>query len=241
MSVGFGSRLRLWWRARDLRFPRVQGSPSPGHRAWCPQRARGLEPVSSPPRARTRTLRSVEVPPRVEQLFPPGPPSARPAGLRSTRDGSGGWSTRAATSGATRACSRARCARCANRTVSVRVCVRVCVRAFLPSEVCTRVCMRVLSLCHFLYYRPQTKLAKVMFSQVSVCPQVGGQGNVFTPPPRKTHNPRADTPGQTPPVQYVLGYTYPSPADTTGYGQQAGGTYPTGMHPCSPYFSTPCI
>ena len=30
MFVGFGSRLRRWWRARDLRFPRVQGWPPPG-------------------------------------------------------------------------------------------------------------------------------------------------------------------------------------------------------------------
>ena len=70
--------------------------------------------------------RLVEVPPWVELLSPSGPPPARPAAPRSTRGGSGGWSTRAATSGATPACSRAKCARCANRTVSVRVCVRVC-------------------------------------------------------------------------------------------------------------------
>ena len=49
------------------------------------------------------------------------------------------------------------------------------------------------------FYCPQTKFAKVMFSQVSVCP----------PPGRHT-----------------------PPADTTGYGQQAGGTHPTGMHSC---------
>ena len=36
------------------------------------------------------------------------------------------------------------------------------------------------------FYRPQTKFAKVMLSQVSVCPQGGGvPGQV--PPPRQVH------------------------------------------------------
>ena len=30
----------------------------------------------------------------------------------------------------------------------------------------------------------------------------------------------------------------PPPQSTTGYGQQAGGTHPTGMHSCSKYFKT---
>ena len=55
-----------------------------------------------------------------------------------------------------------------------------------------------------LNYLPQMKFAKVMFSQVSVCPW-GGR-----PPP-----------GQSPPTQCML-----------GYGQQAGGTHPTGMQSC---------
>ena len=38
--------------------------------------------------------------------------------------------------------------------------------------------------------------------------------------PRQTH-PQADTPGQTSPAQCML-----------AYGQQAGGTHPTGMHSC---------
>ena len=78
-----------------------------------------------------------------------------------------------------------------------------------------------------------------MFSQVYVCPRgCLPRGDV------------ADTPaGQTPhwkdvplsqcmlgytsphPGQCMLGYT-PLPADTTGYGQQAGGSHPTGMHSC---------
>ena len=71
------------------------------------------------------------------------------------------------------------------------------------------------------FYHPQTKFAKVMFSQTS------GSGG-------------AHPPGQTPPAQRMLGYTplpnacwdTPPLMDTTGCGQQAGGTHPTGMHSC---------
>ena len=68
------------------------------------------------------------------------------------------------------------------------------------------------------------------------------QGNIFTPvcqsfcsrgsatPPEQTplwaNTPQADTPGQTPLLQCML-----------GYGQQVGGTHPTGMHSC---FSNIC-
>ena len=31
--------------------------------------------------------------------------------------------------------------------------------------------------------------------------------------------------------QHAMGQTH-TPSDTMGYGQQAGGTYPTGMHTC---------
>ena len=67
---------------------------------------------------------------------------------------------------------------------------------------------------HSHLYRPQTKFAKVMFSQVSVCPQEGCLPHCmlgYTPQTRGRH----------PPVQCML-----------GYGQQAGGTHPTGMHSC---------
>ena len=106
-------------------------------------------------------------------------------------------------------------------------------------------------------YHPQTKFMKVMFSKVSVCPQGGvsaplhagihpprtrdrhPQDQRQTPrgpevdipplaryplgryPPRQTP-PWADTPRQTPPCQSML-----------GYGQQEGGTHPTGMHSCN--------
>ena len=74
-------------------------------------------------------------------------------------------------------------------------------------------------------YHPQTKFAKVMFSQVSVCPQGGS-----APLHAQMHTPR-----QTPPAPLgrhpsLLG-RHPSPEQCMlGYGQQAGGTHPTGMH-----------
>ena len=44
-----------------------------------------------------------------------------------------------------------------------------------------------------IYYRPQTRFAKVMFSQVSVCPQ-GGAGGVCAPMHVGIHPPWAGTP-----------------------------------------------
>ena len=62
-----------------------------------------------------------------------------------------------------------------------------------------------------------------MFSHVSVCPQEGGSTWAGIDPPGRyplgKYTPRADTP--TPRPQYML-----------GYGQQADGTHPTGMHSC---------
>ena len=90
------------------------------------------------------------------------------------------------------------------------------------------------------HYRPQTKFAKVMFSQVSVCPQ--GRGVCHTPLGR--HSPRQTPPlgrpyplcrhppGQTPPAQCTL-----------GYGEQAGGTHLTGMlsfMKCFLFYSCQC-
>ena len=82
-------------------------------------------------------------------------------------------------------------------------------------------------LCHSLslnyFYRPQTKFAKVMFLHVSVCPRVGGvPGQV---PPGQVHPPWAGTSPRA-------GTLFP-PQCMLGYGQQAGGTHPTGMYSCS--------
>ena len=112
---------------------------------------------------------------------------------------------------------------------------------------------------HFVTAR-KTKFAKVMFSQVSVCPQEGGclphcmLG--YTPsgpeadaplgpgpppgpdPPQSRHPPPgADTPwDQTPPSRHPPGPDPPGtrqpppPVHAGRYGQQAVGRHPTGMH-----------
>ena len=60
-----------------------------------------------------------------------------------------------------------------------------------------------------VYYRPQTKFAKVMFLHLSVSHSVHRGG-----------------------LHRGLGRPPPPPSDTTGYSQRAGGTYPTEMHSC---------
>ena len=57
---------------------------------------------------------------------------------------------------------------------------------------------------------------------ITACKRSLGQDNVFTPPGQ---TPQADTPLQTPPWADTH-------SDTTGYGQQACGMHPTGMHTC---------
>ena len=69
-----------------------------------------------------------------------------------------------------------------------------------------------------------------MFLHVPVCPQGGGTGVPVqvppwagTPPPGQVH-----PPGKVPPWQ-----VHPPGAVHAGrYGQQAGGTHPTGMNSC---------
>ena len=69
---------------------------------------------------------------------------------------------------------------------------------------------------------------------------LGRQPCVDTPlgRPPWADTPWADTPGQTPllgrhpPRPVHAGDTHSLLLDTTGYGQQAGGTHPTGMHSC---------
>ena len=88
------------------------------------------------------------------------------------------------------------------------------------------------------YYRPQRSYSKVMFLHLSVILFTGGvsassPGQVpWADTPLGRHPLWADTPtpGQTPPAQYILIHT-PSQC-MLGYGQQAGGTHPTGMHSC---------
>ena len=103
-----------------------------------------------------------------------------------------------------------------------------------------------------------------MFSRVSVCPLGGGGVCLWSGGVYHTHT-RADTPwvdtplpsacwDTHPPSQCMLGYTHPcqvhagihTPLPSAcwnkpptqcmlGYGQQAGGTHPTGMHSCLKY------
>ena len=120
------------------------------------------------------------------------------------------------------------------------------------------------SLRQKVYYCPLTKFAKVMFLHLSVSHSVhGGQCLPqymlgYTPTTSKAdtpwsrHLPGADTPQeQTPPrsrppprEQTPQGADTPPPKEQTPpctvhagrYGQQAGGTHPTGMHTCLIYF-----
>ena len=106
-------------------------------------------------------------------------------------------------------------------------------------------------------YRPQTKFVKVMF-----CLSTGGVSAPLhagihplgpeADTPLGRHPPGRHPLGRHPPARCMLGYTPPqssacwdthSPAQCMlgytplaqcmlGYGQQAGGTHPTGMHSC---------
>ena len=74
---------------------------------------------------------------------------------------------------------------------------------------------------------------KVMFSQLSICPQGGGVGLCQRPPPyplpsRQRSSPRTETPSfqnRDRPTEYLVATT------------AAGGTYPTGMHACLMFVS----
>ena len=66
------------------------------------------------------------------------------------------------------------------------------------------------------FYRPQTKFAKVMFSQVSVCPQGGRAWHACPPvthvPPRHAHTPRYKCPSRYAcPLQHPWACMLPSP------------------------------
>ena len=96
-------------------------------------------------------------------------------------------------------------------------------------------------------YRPQRKFAKVMFSQVSVCPQRGCVPHCMLgyhqplepgrqPPGPGIPQEQAPSPGPgTPPrTRHPPGPGTPPPGtEHTGrYGQKANGMHPTGMHSC---------
>ena len=82
--------------------------------------------------------------------------------------------------------------------------------------------IRTLWIPLIFFYRPQRSCGKVMFLHLSVLRGVWAD----TPLGRYTHL-WADPPGQTPP-----GQTSPPVQCMLGYGQQAGGTHPTGIQSC---------
>ena len=111
----------------------------------------------------------------------------------------------------------------------------------------------------YVYYRPQTKFAKVMFLQVSVCPQGGmhGRGTCMAgghawqgacmtggmcgtgacmAGERGVHGGGVCMAGGHAwwGCAWQGGHTWwgACMADTTRYSQWAGGTHPTGMHSC---------
>ena len=71
-----------------------------------------------------------------------------------------------------------------------------------------------------------------MFLQLSVILFTGGESTWAGTPPGQVHPPAGATPwaGTLPPGRYT------PPAMKFGYGQQAGGTHPTGMHSCYKYY-----
>ena len=95
--------------------------------------------------------------------------------------------------------------------------------------------------------RPQTKFAKVMFLHMSVILSTGGRvcpsacwdahppGPEAGTPPQDQRQTPPQTRGRLPPDQRQN----PSPTGAVHagrYGQQVGGTHPTGMHSCSVWF-----
>ena len=59
----------------------------------------------------------------------------------------------------------------------------------------------------------------------------------WTGTPRQVHPPGRHTPWQVhPPGRTPWSVTPPGPQCMVGYGQQVGGTHPTGMHTCLSYF-----
>ena len=78
------------------------------------------------------------------------------------------------------------------------------------------------------HYRQQRSWGKVMFLHVSVILFTVGRGDWEPPrqtPPLGRHPPSADTPADIPPPWADI----PLAQCMLGYGQQTGGTHPTGM------------
>ena len=79
-----------------------------------------------------------------------------------------------------------------------------------------------------------------MFSQVPVCPHRGVSAPLpagIHPPDQRQTPPGADTP-PGPEADTPLGPDTPPAVHAVRYGQQAGGTHPTGMHTCFKIFNS---
>ena len=91
--------------------------------------------------------------------------------------------------------------------------------------------------CVCPHYRPETRFPKVMLLHLSVSHSVhGGRGVPGQVPPGQWGSTWAGTPGRyTPPPlgRYTPKQVPPLPQQCMlAYGQQAGGTHPTGMLSC---------
>ena len=78
------------------------------------------------------------------------------------------------------------------------------------------------------YYRPQTKFAKVMFLHLSVSHFVHRVGGGSASGGRSSSGGSVSREGGLHPG----GGQTPLPSATTGYGQRASGTHPTGIYSC---------
>ena len=83
------------------------------------------------------------------------------------------------------------------------------------------------------HYRPQRSWGKVMFLHVSVILFTVGRGDWEDNPLGRHPPPSADTPANIPPPWADI----PVAQCMLGYGQQTGGTHPTGMQSCFVEFS----
>ena len=98
------------------------------------------------------------------------------------------------------------------------------------------------------FYRPQRSCGKVMFLHLSVIlftevachTPLGRHTTPWHTPPRQTP-PRHIPPGQTTPPTHHPWADIPPAQCMLGYGQQAGGTHPPGMHSCLCLFLQMCL
>ena len=120
-------------------------------------------------------------------------------------------------------------------------CVLVCLKNTGKTERTTK------TQAILLYYRPQRSWGKVIFLVACVNDSVHGGGEYLGRYPPGRYTPQAGTPpagihplAGTPPSSYTPPASTPPPGAVHAgrYGQQAGGTHPTGMHSCCELFES---